>query len=301
MGCRFCLTGRMGLVRNLTPAEIVGQVAAVREQLIGAGVVRPTTRQLVDNLVFMGMGEPLANYDNLITALAILQDEAGPGFSERRVTVSTCGLAARIEGSRARRPGEPRRLAAFRRRRDAQCADAGQPGVRRRGAARGVPPVHRRREAGRLRRVAAARGSERRAGGRARLAERLRDLPCRVNLLAYNESPALPYRSLDRGAGRGISGHPPRRGLPDADQAQPRRRHRGRVRAAGGRRHGAVDAAPAPRGRAGNSVCVAGARVLLMAHRARAPVAQLDRASDFESDGRGFESLRARQHNQWIA
>ena len=66
------------------------------EYMVKAGVVRSSPRQLVNNLVFMGMGEPLANYDNLLAALDILMDDRGLGFSPRQVTVSTCGIIPRI-------------------------------------------------------------------------------------------------------------------------------------------------------------------------------------------------------------
>jgi 23S rRNA (adenine2503-C2)-methyltransferase len=98
MGCRFCLTGGMGFVRNLRPAEIVNQVVAVMEYLVNeSGGARLKIRELINNLVFMGMGEPLANYDNLISALKILMDQKGFEFTERRVTVSTCGIVPRIK------------------------------------------------------------------------------------------------------------------------------------------------------------------------------------------------------------
>ena len=96
MGCTFCLTGRQGFVRNLQPAEIVNQVLAVMTRMVATGTVRATPRELINNLVFMGMGEPLANYDNLLTALTILMDVNGLEYSERRVTVSTCGIVPRI-------------------------------------------------------------------------------------------------------------------------------------------------------------------------------------------------------------
>ena len=83
MGCAFCATARMGLVRNLTPAEIVGQVRAGR----ALAVPRALT-----NVVFMGMGEPLANYEAVRTALEILTAEWGFAISPRRITVSTVGL-----------------------------------------------------------------------------------------------------------------------------------------------------------------------------------------------------------------
>ena len=84
-GCRFCFTAKKGLTRNLTAGEIVNQVRMVRP-LAPAG--RPLT-----NLVFMGMGEPLANFPALVRALAIITAPWGLNFSHRRLTVSTVGLA----------------------------------------------------------------------------------------------------------------------------------------------------------------------------------------------------------------
>jgi 23S rRNA (adenine2503-C2)-methyltransferase len=89
-GCRFCMTARGGLVRDLTAGEIVAQVRDVAA-LIGDGEASLT------NVVLMGMGEPLANYANVIGALAVITDaDWGLGFSPRRVTLSTVGLAPRL-------------------------------------------------------------------------------------------------------------------------------------------------------------------------------------------------------------
>jgi 23S rRNA (adenine2503-C2)-methyltransferase len=87
MGCGFCATARMGLIRNLRPAEIVGQVQAAQ---------RLAAPSPVTNVVLMGMGEPLANYDAVRLALEILTAEWGYGISPRRITVSTVGLAPLI-------------------------------------------------------------------------------------------------------------------------------------------------------------------------------------------------------------
>ena len=87
MGCGFCATARLGLVRNLTPAEIVGQVRA--------GITLAAPRQLT-NIVLMGMGEPLANYDAVRTALEITSADWGYHISPRRITVSTVGLVPAI-------------------------------------------------------------------------------------------------------------------------------------------------------------------------------------------------------------
>ncbi len=86
MGCRFCMTGLLGLQRNLTTAEILNQVCYVRDWLLARD--RPS----LTNLVFMGMGEPLANLDNLLAAIDLLTEQRGLDFSARRITVSTCGL-----------------------------------------------------------------------------------------------------------------------------------------------------------------------------------------------------------------
>ncbi len=84
-GCRFCMTGKSGFQRNMTSAEIVAQVRDIRDGL--------DDDARLTNIVFMGMGEPLANYTNLIRALAVLTDAGvGMGFANRRVTVSTVGL-----------------------------------------------------------------------------------------------------------------------------------------------------------------------------------------------------------------
>src|SRR5262245_30177064 len=87
-GCTFCFTGTMGLVRNLTAGEIVGQVFAGREI---AGAERLT------HVVYMGMGEPLANYAATVKSLRILTHPRGFGFSPRRITVSTVGLVQGIQ------------------------------------------------------------------------------------------------------------------------------------------------------------------------------------------------------------
>ncbi|WDP92683.1 MAG: 23S rRNA (adenine(2503)-C(2))-methyltransferase RlmN [Desulfobacter sp.] len=94
MDCRFCLTAKAGIKRNLTAGEIVGQVQSARRYVMVEKGLDPLK---LSNIVFMGMGEPLANYGNLLQALGVILDtDFGMKFSARRVTVSTSGLAPKI-------------------------------------------------------------------------------------------------------------------------------------------------------------------------------------------------------------
>lgn len=92
MACTFCLTGDLGLKRNLTPAEIALQPMLVQEDLQRT----PGGAPRITNIVMMGMGEPLHNFDHVVTALGVMLDEHALNFSHRRVTVSTVGLVPRM-------------------------------------------------------------------------------------------------------------------------------------------------------------------------------------------------------------
>lgn len=87
MGCRFCETGQMGLKRNLTTAEIVAQVHKIKVGL----------EWDVRNVVFMGMGEPLDNFDSVIRAIDIISDQRGLNIAKRRITLSTSGVVDGIQ------------------------------------------------------------------------------------------------------------------------------------------------------------------------------------------------------------
>ena len=204
MGCRFCLTGGMGLIRNLTPAEIVGQVLFAMEYMTAQGARRATPRELINNLVFMGMGEPLANFTNLCTALAILMDPKGLEFTERRITVSTCGLVPRIQelGERVKV-----NLAISLHAADDLTRDQ-------------LMPVNRTYPLESL--LSACRSYPLPAGkvilieyilfqdindspaAATLLAARLAGLPCRINLMPFNESEGLPYRCPDQATIKGF-------------------------------------------------------------------------------------------------
>ena len=98
-GCKFCASGLDGWKRNLTPDEIVEQILAVERWHAAQPKeesLEPTENRVVNNIVVMGMGEPLANYDNLLAALKILNAPWGGGIGARKITISTSGLAPQI-------------------------------------------------------------------------------------------------------------------------------------------------------------------------------------------------------------
>jgi len=95
LNCRFCHTGTQKLVRNLTPDEIVGQVMIAKDSLNDWPSTAPGRR--VTNVVMMGMGEPLYNFDNVKAALALVMDGDGLALSKRRVTLSTAGVVPMIK------------------------------------------------------------------------------------------------------------------------------------------------------------------------------------------------------------
>ncbi|MGE0102943.1 MAG: 23S rRNA (adenine(2503)-C(2))-methyltransferase RlmN [Blastocatellales bacterium] len=92
VGCRFCMTAKLGVKRNMTAGEIISQVAIVLNDVYGAG----RKPEHGTNLVFMGMGEAFLNYDEVMKSIRIMADENGLGISPKRVTVSTSGIIPRI-------------------------------------------------------------------------------------------------------------------------------------------------------------------------------------------------------------
>ncbi len=193
LGCTFCMTGTLGLARHLTAGEIADQVHRANRRLVELGE-GPAPRPLT-NLVFMGMGEPLHNFDGLKAALDLLLDEDGPNFSHRHVTVSTSGLVPMM-----RRLGEETQVklaVSLNATTDAQ-RDA-------------LMPVNRRWPIGEL--LAACRTFPMRQGRRItfeyvllggvndadadarRLAGLVAGIPAKVNLIPYNDNPGLGFQA----------------------------------------------------------------------------------------------------------
>ena len=91
--CTFCSTGRQGFNRNLSTSEIIGQLWWANKAM----GVTPKNERVISNVVMMGMGEPLANFDNVVAALSIMLDDHGYGLARRRVTVSTSGMVPQMD------------------------------------------------------------------------------------------------------------------------------------------------------------------------------------------------------------
>lgn len=100
LDCQFCSTGRQGFNRNLTVAEIIGQLWWANKAL-GRD---PKGERIISNVVLMGMGEPLLNFDNTVTAISIMLDDHAYGLSRRRVTVSTSGIVPAMDRLREEMP-----------------------------------------------------------------------------------------------------------------------------------------------------------------------------------------------------
>jgi len=189
MGCAFCLTGALGFRRNLTTAEMVNQVSGVRDWLLDEG-----REEKLTNLVFMGMGEPLANLKNLLDALAILLDQRALDFSARRVTVSTCGLVPQmLELGRRTEVNLAISLHA-----PDDVTRAHLMPVNRRWplaelleACREFPKKKRQRIMFEYTLLEGINDSDEQARQLARL---LHGIPCKINLLSVNEAPGIPYR-----------------------------------------------------------------------------------------------------------
>ena len=192
MGCRFCLTGTMGFTRNLTRAEIVNQVCGVRDWMLAHGGGELT------NIVFMGMGEPLANLDNLLGALSLLTEQRGLDFSSRRITVSTCGLVPQMMelGTRTNVNLAVSLHAADNATRSRLMPiNDRYPLEELLAACRTYPQKKRQRVMFEYTLLAGINDSDETAH---MLADLLRDIPCKINLLSMNEADGQEYTSSSR-------------------------------------------------------------------------------------------------------
>ncbi|WP_417913828.1 23S rRNA (adenine(2503)-C(2))-methyltransferase RlmN [Candidatus Electronema sp. JM] len=195
MKCRFCMTGQNGFRRNLSRAEIVNQICAARDWLLVNAGEDAGLKLGLTNLVFMGMGEPLANFDNLLAALSILTEQRGLDFSARRITVSTCGLVPQmLELGRQASVNLAVSLHAA----DNETRSSLMP-VNDRWPIEELLTACKNYSGKKRQRImfeyTLFEGINDSDADARKLAALLREVPCKINLLAMNECPGLPYHS----------------------------------------------------------------------------------------------------------
>jgi len=188
MGCKFCVTGQTGFTRNLETSEIIDQVIAVRN------IVFEEDDLPLSNIVFMGMGEPLANFDNVLKAISLLTDQRGLDFSERKITVSTCGISPKLNAL-----GENTKVNLAislhatndELRNSLMPVNQTYPLKELLEACRQFPMPKRKRIMMEYTLLAGINDSREHA---LQLAKILHDIPCKINLLTYNANPSLPFQ-----------------------------------------------------------------------------------------------------------
>lgn len=189
--CQFCATGRMGFRRNLTPGEILSQVLSLKKEL------PDYTGKL--NIVFMGMGEPLLNYENLEQALEIITNEKGVGISPRNITLSTAGI---LEKLRQFETDFPRVKISF-------SLNAPEPALRET-----LMPISKKEKLDDIleyfKHTAPARkhritfeyvllkGVNDSREDAQKIVKLLRGIPCKINLIPYNSNKQLKFQTPDR-------------------------------------------------------------------------------------------------------
>lgn len=208
--CQFCATAKLGLKRNLDAGEIVDQVYLAQRLL---AEVEPDRR--LTNLVYMGMGEPLHNYDNLVQSLHILNDDKGAGLSMRRVTVSTAGMVPRLEklGKETIRPNIAISLNAP----NDEIRDDIMPINRKWNigklldAIRAYPLEQRRRVTFEYVLLEGINDSLDHA---LQLSKLLRGIKCKINIIPWNPHPESPYRRPTNNAINAFQNECKRLGMP---------------------------------------------------------------------------------------
>jgi 23S rRNA (adenine2503-C2)-methyltransferase len=187
MGCRFCLTGKGGFARNLTPGEILDQyLGATRE--LGAN-------ERITNCVLMGMGEPLANYDSVVKVLKIMASDLGFGLSRRRITLSTVGLIPQMKRLYAEqvscRLAVSLNAATQQVRAYLMPISSKYPLEALLATCRDLPLPPRERITFEY---VLIQGINDAVGDAERLARILRGIRCKINLIPFNECPGIPFR-----------------------------------------------------------------------------------------------------------
>ncbi len=190
LGCKFCLTGSRGLARNLSSAEIIDQVIGVQATL--------SSEEKLTNLVLMGMGEPLNNFQNVVRALEIIRSPRGLQFSHRRVTLSTAGIIPEMEELCSRRHFVKLAISlnasTDRQRSQLMPINRKYPLKDLLAACRRIPLAHREKITFEYVLIRGVNDSEEDAH---RLAQLLQGIQAKVNLIPFNEHPQSPLQRPD--------------------------------------------------------------------------------------------------------
>ncbi|HUZ11657.1 MAG TPA: 23S rRNA (adenine(2503)-C(2))-methyltransferase RlmN [Caulobacteraceae bacterium] len=222
LNCTFCHTGTQGLVRNLAAAEIVAQVQVARDDLHEWPTSREDRR--LTNVVFMGMGEPLYNLDNVATALDIISDNEGIAISRRRITVSTSGVVPQLKAL-GERTGAMLAVSLHATR--DELRDVLAPINRRYPIAELMAAVRAYPGLGNARRVTfeyvMLKGVNDTAADARALVKLIAGIPAKLNLIPFNPWPGAPYECSDWSAIEAFAAI-----LNRAGYAAPIRRPRGR-------------------------------------------------------------------------
>ena len=197
LDCTFCSTGKQGFNRNLTSAEIIGQLWWANKAM-GRD---PKGERIVSNVVMMGMGEPLANFDNVTAAMDIMLDDHGYGLSRRRVTLSTSGIVPNLTRLKERCPVA---LAVSLHAPNDSLRDVLVPINQKYPLAQLLPAIRDYLEAAPRDFVTfeyvMLSGVNDSAQQAHELVELVADLPCKFNLIPWNEFPGAPYRRSSNNA-----------------------------------------------------------------------------------------------------
>ncbi len=195
LGCKFCLTGSRGFKRNLCAAEIVDQVIGVQAAL--------SAEEKLTNLVLMGMGEPLNNFQNVVKALEIIRSSRGLHFSHRRVTLSTAGIIPEMEELFSR-PHFVQLAVSLNASSDEQRSQL-MP-INRKYSLRDLLAACRRIPLARREKITfeyvLVKGVNDAEEDARRLVQLLQGIPAKVNLIPFNEHPGSPFQRPDDDAVR---------------------------------------------------------------------------------------------------
>ncbi len=197
MACSFCVTGKIGFIRNLETHEIIGQVMGVKRYLSKSSKNNGISSERITNIVFMGMGEPMDNFDNVVKAIEIMKEPLGLDFSRRRITISTVGI---LGGLRSIKPGMAGIAISLNAASEQKRTEI-MP-INRLYPIKDILDFVRHYKASPRERITfeyvLIKGFNDSLDDAKMLYELLKKIPCKINLIPFNESPYSPFKTPDK-------------------------------------------------------------------------------------------------------